>query len=141
MFRKSVMILAATAAIGAAVALAPAIAARGGGGHGGGGHGGGHGGGGHGGIGAHGGMSGHAAGGGFGGRGFGGGGFAMGGHGAARAFAFQGGGQIHGARVHRGFRRFAFSGSTAYGYSDYYGDYSCWQWYPSRYGSARVWVC
>ena len=33
MFRKSVMILAATAAIGAAVALAPAIAsARGGGG-------------------------------------------------------------------------------------------------------------
>src|SRR5438132_12547560 len=51
MFRKSVMMLAATAAIGAAVALAPAIAsARGGGGHGGGGHGGGgHGGGGHGG--------------------------------------------------------------------------------------------
>src|SRR6516162_4273326 len=59
MFRKSVMTLAATVAIGAAVALAPAIAsARGGGGHGGGGHGGGgHGGGGHGGMGAHGGTA------------------------------------------------------------------------------------
>src|ERR1700757_4153113 len=69
MFRKSVMMLAATAAIGAAVALAPAIAsARGGGGHGGGGHGGGgHGGGGHGGGhggGGHGGNGGRGGGGG-----------------------------------------------------------------------------
>jgi hypothetical protein len=65
----------------------------------------------------------------------------MGGHGAARAFAFHGGGQFHGARVHRGLRRFAFSGGPAYAYSDYYGDYSCWQWYPGRYGYVRVWVC
>jgi hypothetical protein len=79
-------------------------------------------------------------GGGFGGRGFGGGGFAMGGHGSARAFAFHGG-QFHGARFHRGLRRFAFSGGSAYAYGDYYGDYSCWQWYPGRYGYVRVWVC
>ena len=54
------------------------------------------------------------------------------------------------ARVHRraelrildrGLRRFAFSGGSAYAYSDYYGDYSCWQWYPGRYGYVRVWVC
>jgi hypothetical protein len=86
-------------------------------------------------------MSGHAMGGGFGGRGFGGGRFAMGGHGAARAFAFHSGGQGHGARVHRGLRRFAFAGGSAYAYSDYYGGYSCWQWYPGRYGYVRVWVC
>jgi hypothetical protein len=58
-------------------------------------------------------MGAHAVGGGFGGRGFGG----------------------------RGFGSFAFSGGPAYAYGDYYGDYSCWQWYPGRYGYVRVWVC
>jgi hypothetical protein len=84
-------------------------------------------------------MGGHAMGGGFGGRGFGGRGFAMAGHGGARAFAFHGG-QFHGARFHRGFRSFAFGGPV-YAYSDYYGDYGCWQWYPGRYGYVRIWVC
>jgi hypothetical protein len=77
-------------------------------------------------------------GGGFGGRGFGGRGFAMAGHGGARAFAFHGG-HFRGARFHRGFRSFAFYGGPVY--SDYYGDYSCWQWYPGRYGYVRIWVC
>ena len=44
-----------------------------------------------------------------------------------------------GARFHRGFRSFAFYGGPVY--SDYYGDYSCWQWYPGRYGYVRIWVC
>src|SRR5262249_31511216 len=91
MFRKSFMTIAAIAAIGAAVALAPAIAsARGGGGHGGGGHGG---------MAAHGGgMGAHAVGGGFGARGFGGRGFAIGGHGGGRAVAFPGR-PVHHGRV------------------------------------------
>ena len=89
---------------------------------------------------AHGGMGAHAMGGGFGGRGFGGRGFAMAGHGGARAFAFHGG-QFRHARFHRGFRSFAFYGGPVYAYSDYYSDYSCWQWYPGRYGYVRIWVC
>jgi len=52
-----------------------------------------------------------------------------------------GGRQFHGARFHRGFRSFAFYGGPAYAYSDYYSDYGCWQWYPSRSGYVRVWVC
>jgi hypothetical protein len=58
------------------------------------------------------------------------------GHGGARAFAFHGG-RFHGARFHRGFRSFAFYGGPVYAYSDY----SCWQWYPGRYGYVRIWVC
>src|SRR5262249_20586845 len=106
MFGKSVMTMADTAAIGAAVALAPAIAsARGGGGHGGGGHGGG----GHGGMAAHGGMVGHAMGGGFGGRGFGGRGFAMAGHGGARAVGLPCR-RVSGGPLHPRFLRVAFPG-------------------------------
>jgi hypothetical protein len=56
----------------------------------------------------------------------------MAGHGGARAFAFH-----HGGRFHRGFRSFAFYGGPVYAYSDY----SCWQWYPGRYGYVRIWVC
>src|SRR5262249_23837521 len=82
MFAKSFMTIAATAAIGAAVALAPAIAsARGGGGHGGGGHGGG---GGHRGVGPRGGGGGGAPGGGVWGGGVWVGGVARGGGGGGR---------------------------------------------------------
>src|SRR5262245_21596173 len=82
MIRKTVFNFAITAALGAAIALAPVVAsARGGGGHGGGGHGGGHDGsmgGGHGG-----GMGGH----GMGGRGFGTGGHSGIGTGGGRGFS------------------------------------------------------
>jgi hypothetical protein len=79
-------------------------------------------------------MGAHGVGGGFGARGFG---ARMGGHGMSRAFAFHGGGQFHRGRFHRGFRSFAFYGGPVYAYSDY----SCWQWYPSRYGYVRIWIC
>ena len=92
--------------------------------------------------------------GGGGGVGMGGGGVRMGGGGVTMgAGGFSGtrggfvaaggfqGGRFHHGRFHRGFRSFAFYGGPVYAYSDYYNDYSCWQWYPGRYGYARIWVC
>src|SRR5262245_54824074 len=167
MFAKSFMTIAATAAIGAAVALAPAVAsARGGGGHGGGGHGGGgHGGGGHGGAmaGGHGMGGGHGFGGGFhGGMGGGGRGAMVGGsfHGAAI------GGGLRSASGFVGSRRFAFRPSVAPRFNRFafarfnrvhhrrlafaavpfgvgvglYGG-SCWSWQPTPWGWQRGWTC
>jgi hypothetical protein len=76
-----------------------------------------------------------------GGRGFamgGGHGFGMGGgRGMGDRLAFHGGGRFHVVRFNRGFRGFGFYGGPIYAYNDY----SCWQWYPGRYGYVRIWLC